>query len=89
VPAVFSMHGGANDTVIVNFADTTHNFQNILKPSGAFLVECMHTGGHCGAPASLHEQAWQFMKAHPFSTKPSPYAGGLPATFPTYCTIQK
>jgi poly(3-hydroxybutyrate) depolymerase len=89
VPAVFSMHGGANDTVIVNFANTTHNFQNILKPSGAFLVECMHTGGHCGAPASLHEQAWQFMKAHPFSTKPSPYAGGLPPSFPTSCTIQK
>ena len=89
VPAVFSMHGGTGDTVIVNFADTTHNFQNILKPTGAFLVECNHMMGHCGAPASLHEQAWQFMKAHPFSTKPSPYAGGLPATFSTYCTIQK
>jgi len=89
VPAVFSMHGGASDTVIVNFADTTHNLENILKPSGAFLVECVHTGGHCGAPASLHELAWVFMKAHPFATKPSPYAGGLPATFPSSCTIQK
>jgi len=88
VPAVFSMHGGTGDTVIVNFADTTHNLEAILKPYGAFLVECMHTGGHCGAPASLHEQAWTFMKAHPFATKPSPYAGGLPATFPAYCTIQ-
>jgi predicted esterase len=89
VPAVFSMHGGTGDNVIVNFADTTHNLENILKPSGAFLVECNHNMGHCGAPASLHEQAWQFMKVHPFSTKPSPYAGGLPATFPSYCTIQK
>jgi poly(3-hydroxybutyrate) depolymerase len=89
VPAVFSMNGGTTDTVIVNFADTTHNLQNILKPSGAFLVECVHTGGHCGAPATLHEAAWTFMKAHPFATKPSPYAGGLPATFPSYCTIQK
>jgi predicted esterase len=89
VPAVFSMHGGTNDTVIVNFSDTTHNLENILKPSGAFLVECNHMMGHCGAPASLHEDAWQFMKAHPFSTNPSPYAGGLPAGFPSYCTIQK
>ena len=88
VPAVFAMHGGTSDTVIVNFADTTHNLESILKPSGAFMVECNHNMGHCGAPASLHEQAWQFMKAHPFSTKPSPYAGGLPADFPSYCAIQ-
>jgi predicted esterase len=85
VPAVFGMHGGTTDNVIVNFADTTHNLETILKPSGAFMVECNHSKGHCGAPASLHEQAWQFMKAHPFSTKPSPYAGGLPADFPSYC----
>lgn len=88
VPAVFSMHGGTSDTVIVNFADTTHNLEGILKPSGAFLVECNHMMGHCGAPASLHEQAWQFMKAHPFATKPSPYAGGLPTSFASYCAIQ-
>jgi predicted esterase len=88
VPAVFSMHGGTSDTVIVNFADTTHNLEGILQPSGAFLVECNHMMGHCGAPASLHEQAWQFMKAHPFATKPSPYAGGLPDTFASYCAIQ-
>jgi predicted esterase len=87
VPAVFGMHGGTGDNVIVNFADTTHNLETILRPSGAFMVECNHNNGHCGAPASLHEQAWQFMKAHPFSTKPSPYAGGLPANFPRYCEV--
>jgi predicted esterase len=88
VPAVFSMHGGTADNVIINFGDTTRNLENILKPTGAFLVECNHNSGHCGAPPSLHERAWQFMKAHPFSTKPSPYESGLPAEFPSYCSIQ-
>jgi poly(3-hydroxybutyrate) depolymerase len=87
VPAVMSMHGGTSDTVIVNFGDTSRNLQNALASSGAFRVECNHNMGHCRAPATLHEQAWQFMQAHPFGTRPSPYAGGLPAGFPSYCSI--
>ena len=83
-----TMHGGSGDTVVVNFGDMSHNLQNILLPAGAFVVECNHGMGHCRAPAELHERAWDFMKAHPFGTKPSPYEGGLPAEFPSYCVIQ-
>lgn len=88
VPAVMSMHGGDTDTVGVNFGDTSRNLTNVLKPKGAFVVECNHGAGHCGAPASLHENAWEFMKAHPFGTKPSPFASGLPGNFPDFCAIQ-
>ena len=88
-PAAMTMHGGRGDMVIVYFDDTSHTFQDALKPSGTFIVECNHNRGHCGAPEALHEAAWEFMKAHPFGTKPSPYAGGLPANFPNYCMIIK
>ncbi|MEO8184449.1 MAG: prolyl oligopeptidase family serine peptidase, partial [Deltaproteobacteria bacterium] len=88
VPAVMSMYGGASDTVIVNFSDTTRNLTNVLKPAGALVVECNHGMGHCGAPASLHEKAWTFMKAHPFGTQPSPYANSLPGDFPSFCEIE-
>jgi poly(3-hydroxybutyrate) depolymerase len=88
LPAVMSMHGGSTDTVGVNFGTTSRNLTNVLKPKGAFVVECNHGSGHCGAPASLHEQAWEFMKAHPFGTRPSPFASGLPEDFPDFCSIQ-
>lgn len=87
-PATMAMHGGATDNVIVNFGDTTRALTEALTPLGAFVVECNHGSGHCGAPASLHERAWEFMLAHPFGTAPSPYAGGLPASFPPSCQIQ-
>jgi predicted esterase len=88
VPAVMSMYGGDSDTVVVNFGDTTRTLTNVLKPKGSFVVECNHGMGHCGAPVSLHERAWEFMKAHPFGTKPSPFAGGLPGSFPAFCAIE-
>ncbi len=88
VPAVMSMHGGDSDTVVVNFGDTTRTLTNVLKPKGSFVVECNHGMGHCGAPASLHESAWEFMQAHPFGTQPSPFAGGLPGSFPDFCVIE-
>ena len=83
-----TMHGGSGDTVVVNFGDTSHNLQNVLLPAGAFVVECNHGLGHCRAPAELHERAWDFMKAHPFGTAPSPFEAGLPSNFPTYCVVQ-
>ena len=88
LPAVMTMHGGSTDNVIVNFGDTSRQLISTLGPLGAFLVDCNHESGHCGAPASLHERAWEFMKAHPFGTQPSPYADGLPADFPEFCAIQ-
>jgi predicted esterase len=88
IPAVMTMHGGAGDNVIVNFGDTSRQLISTLSPLGAFLVDCNHNSGHCGAPASLHEKAWEFMKAHPFGTVPSPYEGGLPGDFPDFCAIQ-
>jgi dienelactone hydrolase len=89
VPALMSMHGGTADNVIVNFGDTSRRLQELFLPAGSpMVVECNHNLGHCRAPMELHESAWEFMKAHPFGTKPSPYEGGLPAGFPAYCEVK-
>jgi hypothetical protein len=87
VPALFTMHGGASDMVIVTFSETSNALDMQLAKMGGFVVNCNHGGGHCGAPAALQTAAWQFMKDHPFGT-PSPYlSGGLPASFPDYCKV--
>ena len=49
-----------------------------VKAKGGFGIECDHGGGHL-IPDDIAASAWQFLKAHPFGTKPSPYAAGLPA----------
>jgi dienelactone hydrolase len=87
VPAVMNMHGGAGDNVIINFETTSANLAEVISPAGGFVVDCNHQSGHCGPPDALYESAWQFMLAHPFGTVPSPYAAGLPASFPAYCQI--
>jgi len=87
VPNVITMNGGAGDNVIVNFGNTSEGFDNYILKYGGFAVNCIHSSGHCGAPADVYASAWQFMKDHPFGTKPSPYASGLPMGFSPVCKI--
>lgn len=87
-PAAFSMHGGGGDNVIVNFGETSGWFedQNRMAASKPFMVNCDHGRGHCGAPSSLHELAWEFMKAHPYNVMESPWASS-PPDMPSYCKV--
>ena len=85
-PAVFTMHGGSSDMVIVTFSQTSATFDMAAKSHGGFVVNCNHGGGHCAAPADLQKSAWQFMKDHPWGAK-SPWASALPAGTPSYCKI--
>jgi poly(3-hydroxybutyrate) depolymerase len=87
IPAVFAMHGGPGDTVVINFGDASRSLATMTKNAGGFAVECNHGIAHCMAPADLHAAAFEFLYAHPFGIKPSPYAGGLPPNFPSYCQI--
>ena len=84
-PAIFTMHGGASDTVIVTFSQTSATLDRGAKQHGSFVVNCDHGGGHCKAPAALQTAAWQFMKDHPWGTKESPWATNFPADVPSYC----
>lgn len=87
VPNVITMNGGSGDNVIVNFGETSEGYDNYILKYGGFAVNCVHSSGHCGAPAALYSSAWQFLKDHPYGTKPSPYAGGLPSGFHPSCKI--
>jgi hypothetical protein len=86
-PNAITMNGGSGDNVIVNFGSTSEGYDNYILHYGGFAVNCIHNSGHCGAPAALYGSAWQFLKDHPFGTKPSPYAGGLPSGFDSTCKI--
>jgi len=87
MPNAITMNGGAGDNVIVNFGETSEGYDNYVLKYGGFAVNCIHSTGHCGAPRALYEFAWQFMKDHPFGTKPSPYAGGLPSGAHESCEV--
>jgi predicted esterase len=86
-PAIFTMHGGPSDMVIVTFSDTSRTLDMNAKSHGSFVVNCDHGGGHCRAPAELQKSAWQFMKDHPYGATPSPWQSALPAGTPSYCKV--
>jgi hypothetical protein len=87
MPNAITMNGGAGDNVIVNFGQTSEGYDNYVLKYGGFAVNCIHSFGHCGAPASVYGSAWQFLKDHPFGVTPEPYAAGLPSTFDPVCKI--
>jgi hypothetical protein len=78
---------GSPPIVTRNRGCRCEGFDNYILKYGGFAVNCIHSSGHCGAPAALYGSAWQFMKDHPFGTKPSPYANGLPSGFDSTCKI--
>lgn len=88
VPATMTMHGALGvDTLIIEFTDAAHLFDQVIKDAGGFAIDCDHGGGHCGAPPDLYSAAIDFMLDHPLRRPPEPYASGLPAQFPSYCTV--
>jgi hypothetical protein len=88
VPALIAAHGSkSTDVVIVNFAELSVELASRVAGDGGFAVQCDHGGGHCATPMSLREAQWQFLLAHPFGTRRSPYQAGLPKGFPSECQI--
>ena len=49
-PAIFSMHGGPGDMVIVTFSQTSMALNSAVSTQGGFVVNCNHMGGHCRRP---------------------------------------
>lgn len=86
-PALMTMHGAAGrDVVIIDFSQSSATADMIFKNAGAFVINCDHGGGHCGA-GGIAPSVWEFFKAHPYGVDPEPYAGGLPAGFNSACQI--
>ena len=72
--------------VAINFKDATRRLTDDLDAKGHFYAVCDHGMGHT-VPFDSVASAWQFLQDHPFGTNPSPYAEGLPANFPSYCSL--
>jgi poly(3-hydroxybutyrate) depolymerase len=88
VPPMIAAHGPmGTDVVIIDFSDASRALENNIVTHGGFAVDCAHEGGHCGATQPVVSAQWQFLQAHPYGVKPSPYANGLPASFPSICKI--
>jgi hypothetical protein len=92
LPAAIAAHGApGSDALGVDFAQASASWESSIKMGGGFSIDCNDGGNHLDffgkrAPG-LQKVAFKFFQDHPFGVKPDPYAGGLPAGFPTYCKI--
>ena len=77
--------GGTTDNVFgLDFKAASERYQSTLTQSGHFAAICDHGKGH-EIPLDAAPSVVTFFAAHGYGVTPSPYAGGLPATFPSYC----
>jgi poly(3-hydroxybutyrate) depolymerase len=86
------LHGGTTDTY--NAMVATMHFDTFAANDSAFLgglghdtFVCNHGGGHTVPVATFGaNQIVEFFRDHPLGTVASPYASGLPADWPAYCS---
>jgi hypothetical protein len=80
--------GGTADVYmgVVDFQEMSLAFSDSLRADGHFVAECNHGMGHTIPPGgTTWGHRWLF--AHEWGDEGSPFAQGLPAEFPEYCTI--
>jgi hypothetical protein len=86
-PALMTIHGAmGRDVVIIDFATSSKTADTAFKNRGGFVINCDHGGGHCGG-GGFAPDIWEFFKAHPYGTEPSPWASALPSGFNSDCKI--
>jgi len=86
-PALMTVHGRpGGDVVIVDFSMTSMTADSAYKQRGGFVINCNTGGGHCGG-GGLSGDMWEFFKAHPYGTNPSPWKDALPSGFSSQCKI--
>ena len=82
---VMAFHGGSGDWVVLSFADQSKDMARRATAAGKPAFVCNHNGGHM-IPAAGPRAAWEFFKAHPYGTNPSPWASGnKPPGVPAFC----
>jgi poly(3-hydroxybutyrate) depolymerase len=77
--------GGASDNVFgVDFKAASERYRATLAADGHFTALCDHGAGH-EIPLDAAPSVAAFFAANGYGAWPSPYEGGLPSSFPTYC----
>jgi predicted esterase len=85
--AALIFDGGTSDDVFsVDFQAASQAYQAMLKAAGHFAAICDHGMGHA-IPLDAAPSVAAFFAANPWGAWPSPYANGLPASFPAYCAL--
>jgi len=85
--AALIFDGGASDNVFsVDFQAASQSYEAMLKAAGHFAAICDHGKGHA-IPLDAAPSVAAFFTANPWGAWPSPYANGLPASFPSYCSL--
>lgn len=83
--AALIFEGGASDNVFgVDFQAASETYRAMLESSGHFAAICDHGLGH-EIPLDAAPSVAKFFRDNPYGAWPSPYEGGLPASFPSYC----
>ncbi len=90
IPAMIGAHGAqGSDWLVLDFYDGTNLLGDTVKKAGGYAMDCDDGGDHAIAwistRAGVGGQAMKFFQDHPYNTKPSPYAGAVPAGYPRYC----
>jgi hypothetical protein len=85
--AALIFDGGSSDMAFgVDFQAASQAYASNLSAAGHFTAVCDHGMGH-SIPTAAAPSVWLFFQANGFGVSPSPYANGLPASFPSYCTL--
>jgi predicted esterase len=83
--AALIFDGGTDDNVFgVDFKAASEHYRSVLTANGHFAALCDHGNGH-EIPLDAAPSVYEMFRAHPYGTSPSPYADGLPSSFPAYC----
>lgn len=85
--AALIFDGGTSDNVFsVDFKAASESYKTLLEADGHFAAICDHNMGHA-IPLDAAPSVAKFFAANPWGAWPSPYTAGLPAGFPTYCSL--
>jgi predicted esterase len=84
--AALVFDGGPNDVVVISFQQASEAYWSDLVAHDHIAAICDHGRGH-SIPTDARQAVREFFAAHPFGVRPSPFAAGLPATFPSYCGL--
>lgn len=85
--AALIFDGGTSDDVFgVDFKAASETYKSTLIADGHFAALCDHGKGH-DIPLDAAPSVAAFFAANGFGVSPSPYAAGLPASFPSYCSL--
>jgi len=95
VPPAVVAHGAmGKDTfgtgaVSIDFYTASHTWESDIQKVNGFDIDCNDGSTHVDETTrfKIAPEGIQFFLDHPFKGSPDAYAGGLPAAWPSYCTI--